>query len=135
NPNLASTLSSEGRRQIAHAARNNDTAAVRLMLLANLSVNAFSQHHAQPLHWAGFHGNVEMTRLILAHHPEINNTDNEFQGTPLGWAIHGSEHSWYPEKGDHAATVTTLLEAGAKLPEKLSGTKAVRQILRRHGVK
>jgi len=135
NPNLASTLATTGRCQIAHAARNNDTTAVRLMLLANLPVDAFSQHHAQPLHWAGFHGNAEMTKLLLARHPEINNSDNEFRGTPLDWAIYGSEHSWHPGRADNAATVTVLLEAGAKLPERLSGSKAVRQILRRHGVK
>jgi ankyrin repeat protein len=135
NSNLASTLSEAGRRQLAHAARNNDTTAVRLMLLANLPVNAFSQHRAQPLHWAGFHGNVEMTKLLLARNAEINNHDNEYDGTPLGWAIYGSERGWYSGSGDYAATVTTLLEAGAKLPEKLSGTKPVRQILRRHGVK
>ncbi len=136
HPNLASTLSAAGRRQIAHAARNGDMAAVRLMIGAGLPVvGVFSQHHSTPLHWAAWHGNVEMIRMILAQHPQIENTDNQYETTPLHWAIYGSEHGWAPDKGDYAGAVETLLEAGAALPEKLSGTAAVRKVLRKHGMR
>jgi len=135
-PNLAVTLSASGRRQLAHAARNNNTTAVRLMIAAGLPVvDVFSQHHATPLHWAGWHGNVEMVRMILARHPQIESTDNEYQGTPLGWAIYGSEHGWAPEKGDYPGAVEAFLDAGAALPDKLSGTPAVRKILRKRGAR
>src|SRR5437773_828360 len=72
-----------GRRHLAHAARNNDLAAVRLMLKAGLPVDAVSQHHSTALHWAAWHGNVEMVQLILQHQPEHENTDTEFKPTPL----------------------------------------------------
>src|SRR5579864_3242426 len=43
-PNLVAKYSPAGRRQIAHAARNNDTTAVRLMISADLPVvDVFSQ--------------------------------------------------------------------------------------------
>lgn len=90
--NLAASLRPAGRRQLAHAARNNDASAARLMLLASLPVHAFGQHHATPLHWAAWHGNAELVRLILRHGPPIENADNEFKGTPLKWAMHGSEN-------------------------------------------
>jgi ankyrin repeat protein len=136
NPNLTATLSANGRRQLAHAARNGDETAVRLMLAAGLPVvDVFSQHHATPLHWAAWHGNVELIRMILARNPQLENTDNQYETTPLHWAIYGSEHGWAPEKGDYAAAVETLLEAGAALPDKLSGTAAVRKVLRRHGTR
>ena len=137
HPNLASTLSAAGRkRQIAHAARNNETTAVRLMLEAGLPVvDVFSQHHTTPLHWAAWHGNVEMIRMILAHNPELENNDNEYESKPLGWAKYASEHGWAPEKGDYPGAIETLLEAGAALPEKLSGTAAVRKVLRKHGMR
>ncbi|MGH9646884.1 MAG: ankyrin repeat domain-containing protein, partial [Bryobacteraceae bacterium] len=64
-PNLAADLTAEGRRQLAHAARNNDPIAVRLMLTAGWPVESFGQHHATPLHWAAWHGNAELVRLIL----------------------------------------------------------------------
>ncbi len=135
-PNLAATLSEADRRQIAHAARNNNTAAVRVMLAAGLPVDAPGQHRATPLHWAGFHGNLEMAQELLRHNPPLEATDADFSGTPLGWAIHGSEHGWYCRTGDYARTVDALLNAGANLGDrKLGGSNAVKDVLRRHGVK
>jgi len=133
NPGLAASLSDAYRHQVAHAARNNNFAAVRLMLATGLAVDAIGQHGATPLHWAGFHGNVEMAREILRHNPPLEVIDADFDLTPLGWAIYGSEHGWYCRTGDYAATVEALVKAGAKLPEKIEGTEAVREMLRRHG--
>jgi len=136
NPGLARRLSAQQRRQVADAARNNDTAAVRLMLAAGLPVDALGQHRATPLHWASFHGNAEMAREVLRYNPPLELTDADFNATPLGWAIHGSVHGWYCETGDYAGTVEALLNAGAKLPPKVSGgSEAVREVLRRRGLK
>ena len=135
HPNLADSLTEAGRRQVAHAARNNDTSAARLMLDAGLPVNTFSQHHATPLHWAAWHGNAELVRLILRHGPSLDNVDNDFKGNPLGWAIHGSENGWYRQKGDYAATVEALLDSGARQPETVGGTEAVKAVFRRWGMK
>ncbi len=133
---LATHLSPAGRRQIAHAARNNNSAAVRAMLAAGWPVDARGQHHATPLHWAAFHGNAEMIRELLRYHPPLELTDADFQSTPLGWAIHGSEQGWNCRVGDYAATVELLLKAGAKLPKKTTGgTAAVKAVLQRYGAK
>ena len=134
-PNLVAGLAEADRRQLAHAARNNDIAAVRLMLAAGLPLDTRGQHRATPLHWASFHGNEEMTREILRYNPPLELTDADFKGTPLGWAIHGSEHGWYCRTGNYAATVEALLKAGAKPPEKIAGTDAVKEVLRRYVVK
>jgi len=136
NPGLAAGLTDAYRRQVAHAARNNNLAAVRVMLAAGLPVDAPGQHGATPLHWAAFHGNVEMAREILRYNPPLEFSDSDFHLTPLGWAIYGSEHGWYCRTGNYAATVETLLKAGAKIPEKQTGgTAAVREVLRRFGAK
>ena len=129
HPMLAAALPTAGRRQLAHAARNNDTVAARLMLAAGLPVDTFGQHHATPLHWAAWHGNAELVRLILPHNPSLENADNDFKGTPLGWAIHGSEHGWHCKTGDYGATVEALLKAGAKPPETIAGSEAVKAVL------
>ena len=134
NANLVVNLSAANRRQIAHAARNNNLPAVRVMLAAGLPVDATGQHNATPLHWAAFHGNAEMIREILHYHPPLELTDADFQATPLGWAIHGSINGWYSRTGDYAATVELLLKAGAKLPgKKPEATEAVKEVLRRYG--
>ena len=57
--------------------------------------------------------------------------DADFKSTPLGWAIHGSEHGWHCRTGDYPATVEALLRAGAKILEKLGGSEAVRGIGKR----
>jgi ankyrin repeat protein len=135
HPEIATTLQDAEKRQVAHAARNNDLNAVRLMLRAGVPVNARSQHNATTLHWAAWHGNVEMVREVLKCNPALDDRENDYEGTPLGWASYGSEHGWAPEQGDYAATVGALLAAGATPPEKASGTETVQFVLRKHGVR
>ena len=74
-------------------------------------------------------------RAILQHRPSLECVDEDFNGTPLGWAIHGSEHGWHCRTGDYATTVEVLLRAGAKLPKKLGGTDKVQTVLRAFGLK
>lgn len=136
NANLVASLSAVNCRQLAHAARNNNFAAVRVMLAAGLPVTVLGQHHATPLHWAAFHGNAEMIREILRYQPPLELADADFQATPMGWVIHGSVHGWYCRTGDYAATVGLLLKAGAKLPQKKTdASAAVKEVLRRYGAK
>jgi ankyrin repeat protein len=131
DPKLSSRFSDSDRRQVAEAARNNESVAVRLMLEAGLPVDARGQHEGTPLHWAGFHGNAEMAQIILRFAPPLEAVDADFNATPLGWAIHGSEHGWFRETGNYAATVEALLRAGAKRSEKIEGSEAVQDLLRR----
>jgi ankyrin repeat protein len=133
---LAAALPPAGRRHVAHAARNNDTVAARMMLDAGLPASGcFSQHHGSPLHWAAWHGNAALVRLLLPHRPPLEDADNEFHATPLGWAVHGSENGWDRQRGDYTATVQALLDAGCRPPERAEGTEAVQAVLRRHGVR
>jgi hypothetical protein len=134
-PDLARRLPAADQRQVAHAARNNETAVVCAMLKAGLPVDARSQHNATVLHWAAFHGNCEMVNAILPLGPPLEATDSDFNGTPLGWAIYGSENGWSSQTGDFSATVEVLIQAGACLPEQLGDTEVVREVLRRHGMK
>jgi hypothetical protein len=133
HPNLAENLTESDRRQVAHAARNNKTDVVRLMLESGLPLDAGIQHGATPLHWAAFHGNVEMAQVVLHYGPPLEARDSDFNSTPLGWAIHGSENGWNCETGDYAGTVEALIAAGANVPETMGGSEAVRGMLRRHG--
>ncbi len=135
HPHVVDRLGEADRRLVAHAARNNEADVVRLMLECGWAVDARGQHQATPLHWAAFHGNDEMAQAILRFNPPLEVTDADFQGTPLGWAIHGSEHGWHSSTGDYAATVETLLKSGAKFTDVLKGTEPVQEVLRRYGAK
>jgi len=72
-----------------------------------------------------------MAREILRYHPPLELPEPDFHLPPLGWAIYGSEHGWYCRTGNYAATVDSLIQAGAKLPEEDGGTPAVKEALER----
>jgi ankyrin repeat protein len=135
HPDLAERLSEADRNEIAQAARNNDTQAVLLMLEAGLPVTARGQHRGTPLHWAAWHGNLAMVQALLPFGPPLEDAENDFHTTPLGWATHGSEQGWHRQTGNYPAVVESLLEAGAKLLDTASGTDAVKEVQRRRGGK
>ena len=135
DPHLVSRLSDDDKRRLPYAAQDNDTVAVRLMLAAGWPIDARGQHGATALHWAAFHGNVEMAREILRHDPPLELRDNAFNGLPLGWATYGSIHGWHCKTGDYVGTVEALLAAGAQAPpltDDLEASEPVRAVLRRH---
>lgn len=129
HPGAASALTQSEPEHIANAARDNKMAAVRLMLKAGWPVDARGQHQGTPLHWAAWHGDVPMVQFLVGKRAPLDLPDADFHAPPIGWAIHASEHGWHPDKGDYAGTVRALLRAGAKRPEKVSGTETVRKVL------
>jgi Ankyrin repeats (3 copies)/Ankyrin repeat len=134
-PNLVETLSDNEYRKIADAAQSNNTQAVKLMAAAGWPVDFPGQHGLSPLHWAAWHGNVEMVRHLLHHGASLELRGNEWDITPLTSALHGSEHGWHKDTGDYGSTVEALLRAGAKAPElsdDLEASDAARAVLRRY---
>jgi ankyrin repeat protein len=127
HPNLVGSMPPADRHQITNAAEMNNTEAVRLMLECGWPLDG--DHGTTPLHFASWHGNAEMVRLILRHHPPLEKRDPAYAATPLGWAIHGSENGWHRNTGNYGATVEALLEAGAKAPDEIAGSAAVRTAL------
>jgi ankyrin repeat protein len=111
HPGVAARLAPDEWRKIADAAQENNINAVRLMLEAGWPVDARGQHNATPLHWAGFNGNPEMARLLLAHHAPVDVKDGDFDGTPLDWARHGTEHGSKRETADYPGTIEVLSRA------------------------
>ncbi|MDX2120428.1 MAG: ankyrin repeat domain-containing protein [Gemmatimonadota bacterium] len=117
-PDLSKALSEEERRKLPLAAEQNNTLAVRLLLAAGWPVDATGRHGGTALHWAGFHGNAEMVRVILQHRPPLEARDKDFGGqTPLQWTAYGSVNGWYAGRGDYAGVQELLVGAGAKRSE------------------
>jgi ankyrin repeat protein len=131
---ILTRLTAADRRKLADAAQDENLAALELMLKAGWPVDVRGQHNATPLHWAAFHGNVAITRALLAHHAPVNVKGDDFDGTPLHWAIHGSVHGWRCKTGNYPGTVEALLAAGAEPPAitaEFKGTDDVRAVLER----
>ncbi len=135
HPDLIAKQPPRAFRRIIGAAVRNNARAVSMMLAAGWPANVQGEKDQTPLHWAAFHGNTEMVRDLLRHHASLEAEEQEFKGTPLGWALYGSEHGWRRDKGDYPLTVETLLTAGAKAPrpvEELEAPEEVLAVVRRH---
>ena len=133
-PNMVANMSEHEQRQVADAAQNNNTYAVRLMLATGWQVDARGEYDMTSLQWASWHGNAEMVREILRYGPQLElSCDHGI--TALGSALHGSVNGWHRDTGDYVATVEALLAAGARAPRvtaDLEASDAVRDLLCRH---
>jgi ankyrin repeat protein len=87
------------------AASRNKTAAARLLLDAGWPPAAGAGVTA--LHWAGYQGNAELVRDLLARGAPRDARDPEYQGTPHDWAQHG-ERNGACRAGDYAAVLEWL---------------------------
>lgn len=115
-PNLAQSLSHEDRRVLVDAAETNNVVAVRLMLAAGWAADVRGNLGGTALHFAAWLGNAEMVRELLRHGAPVEVRGDEYDLSPLGWALHGSENSWSKNSGDYGAVVEVLLAAGAVAP-------------------
>jgi len=134
DPQLLAQVPESASRQLADAARNNDTATVKAMVRCGFPVTAKGQHGAMPLHWAAFHGNPEMMAEVLKCDPPIGAQDSQFQGTAMGWLIHGALDPWGFSTKRHDACAHLLLSAGAEVDEASlpTGHDGIDQVLREH---
>ena len=134
HPDLAKTLSRQEKRKLVDAAERNNVAAVRLMLSAGWPLDVRGNLGATALHFASWLGNTEIVRELLKHGAPVDVRGDQYNMTPLGWAIHGSENSWRKNEGDYAGVVELLLDAGAAAPKldgELEASAAVREVLMR----
>jgi ankyrin repeat protein len=136
DPHLVAHAPEKSLRQVAEAARNNNSVAVRTMLRRGFPVTALAQHGAMPLHWAAFHGNPDMLEEVLRHNPPIGAQDREFHGTAMGWLINGALNPWGASASRHGECASLLLDAGAQVDEASlpTGHDAIDQVLRKHFV-
>ncbi len=130
HPNLPKALSPSEQHKLVDAAQDRNFDAVDRMLRAGWPTEARGLHGGTALHWAAYQGDAEMAGLILGFHPRLEAVDAQFGGTPLGWAIHGSMGGSGFPTADFAKTVAALLNAGAKPPQRISGSPSVQSVLR-----
>lgn len=112
-PGIIASLTAADRRRLPAAATDNRLDAVRLMLSLGWPSDEPGQEGGTALHWASFHGNVEMVRELLRHGPDLTRRDSSYNGTALGWARHGRENGW-KRRGDYDTTISLLEDAGVK---------------------
>jgi len=110
-PSLIAQLTDDDERRLPFTAQRENLAAVRLMLTAGWPVDARGQHGGTALHWAAWHGHLEMVREILRFHPVVDLRSIDYDGTAVQWAEHAAEHGWHPGVGDYADVIALLKAA------------------------
>ena len=90
---VSSADEEERRRALSLAAQQGHAEIVALLLGTGLDPNRFnpaSNHpHCTPLHQAVLGGHEDVVRLLVARGARLDIRDTVWNGTPLGWAIHG----------------------------------------------
>ena len=135
HPQLFQKLSTNAARRLIGVAVRNNTTALHVLLGAGWPANPVMDTGQTALHFAAWHGNVEMVRDLIAHNAPINVFETEHGGNALAWALAGSQKSWHRDKGDYPAVARDLLAAGAEIPrpeKPLEATEELLEIIQQH---
>ncbi|HKE29273.1 MAG TPA: ankyrin repeat domain-containing protein [Bryobacteraceae bacterium] len=89
--------------RVADAAMNGDRTAVRSLVAANAAISGPQGDGMTALHWAAFHDDLELTKLLLAAGADVKAATRDGGITPLGLACSNGS----------AAIIGELLKAGA----------------------
>jgi ankyrin repeat protein len=80
-------------RALALAAQLGHAGVVRTLLDAGEDPNRYNPKaghaHTTPLHQAAWNGHGDVVRLFVDRGARLDLRDTIYQGTPLGWAVHG----------------------------------------------
>lgn len=114
NPSMFDQRSDAERRILHNFAVAGQADAIDTMLRAGIPSSELGVDGETPLHNAAWHGWVDVVRVLLEHKAALEVVETTYGCTPLGWAAHGSDN-WPNPKGDYAAVVRLLLDAGADI--------------------
>jgi ankyrin repeat protein len=80
---------------LALSAQHGHVEIVRLLLDAGEDPSRYNPEghhvHSTPLHQAALAGHVKVVQLLVERGARLNIKDTVWQGTPLGWAMHGGQ--------------------------------------------
>lgn len=132
NPKLLGQLGELDRASFVDAAQHGRTDVVRTMLDVGFQPGWTNARGQTALHTACFSGHADVVKLLLQHKPPLEVRDKEYKGTPLNWAIAGTEKlQWSNPNGQYPAVVEALLAAGAKPPEHPPKRADIQAVLQR----
>ncbi len=115
HPDVLKTTGSEHEQMLYTAIVQNHVDSVKLMAKVGFDLTAVGNRGASALHYAAWHGHVEMVRFLIEYHLPVNARDALYGTSPLAWATHGSASSkhWRDADDDYCAVVESLINAGA----------------------
>lgn len=73
------------------AARNGHIDVATFLLEKGADINCRGFFGAPGLHWAAINGHKEMVEFLIERGADLHLRDQEFNSTPLGWALEGQQ--------------------------------------------
>ena len=113
HPSFRHELRAEHHRMLDRPAERGDVRVLETMLTRGFDPRVGDKDQVMPLHRAAMAGQVEATRVLLAHGAPIDALDGMFAATPLVWAVEGRRHSG--DGADHVGVARVLIAAGSPL--------------------
>ncbi len=117
HPALMAALTAEERQTLGLAVEQDRESSVRLMVALGWRLDAEGEWGGTPLHWAAWHGRVNMTRVLLECGAPVNVRDSTYGSSPIAWASHGSTNARPGNDADYVAVTEMLLGAGSTRDE------------------
>jgi ankyrin repeat protein len=111
-PALRATLLSDEADALIHLAGAGNVGAIPVLAALGFDLGREHHHGGTALHWASWHGRVEVVRALLDAGAPVNPRDRTYGSSPIAWAAHGSVHCREAD-ADYLAVIERLLDAGA----------------------
>lgn len=135
HPGIVEGLDRASRHAVASEAWAANGPAVALMMELGFDPSASNPSGpagVSALHCAAWEGSPECVAAILAYpagRALIETRDSSYDGTPLGWCIHGSVNCHRPQ-ANHAEVARMLIKAGTPVPDRVvDASDAVRAVI------
>jgi ankyrin repeat protein len=87
----------------------------RMLIEAGANIELTSIHGATALHWACYVGLPSIVQLLLKNGADIEQKCEDFQATPLFWAVQGIYIGQQNNKDEIIKVIKILLDFGAEL--------------------
>jgi ankyrin repeat protein len=136
-PRFFDPFSHQERQAYLQLAQSGRATTLAAMLDCGFPIGTIGAARQTALHWAAWHGWRDTVEVLLARGAAVDAVEDEFGGTPLVWAIHGSDNFPNPE-GDYPGVVRLLLAAGAEVRDgmlKDDGNAEIADLLRAAGAR
>jgi ankyrin repeat protein len=113
HPGLVTRMIEEDPAAIVRAAGDGSVRAIPALAAFGYDFATEGPWGGTALHWAAWHGRVELVRALIAAGSPINLRDRTYGSSPIAWAAHGSRNCRSADD-DYATTVDLLLDAGSE---------------------
>jgi hypothetical protein len=113
NPGVRDELLGNEHAAILRAMEAGHAGVVGILRTLGFDLSVEGPWGGTPLHWASWHGRVELARALLAEGAPVNVRDRTYGSSPIAWAAHGSTNARSADD-DYIAIIDLLLDAGAE---------------------